>query len=392
MHVLRPVVVVVAVVMAGIVRQSTSSGPCRNDTDCHLAGRCVGGGCICAGEWTGTRCQSLALAPAEVTSGFRQANRSSWGGGIVKLEGRYHMYAASFVDGCGLTTWKTNSEIVHAVSDAPTGPYAVSDVVLKAFAHNPTVVQVDDTLVMAHIGCGNGTVTPRRCFNGSTCNETGCVVPSTQGLASSNPQEADPTSSNPHAGAAGTGRGVGGQQKSCDTPHWTGIRTTSAETPGGPWTSASSTGFTITSPDPSRPSWHEPSVTNPSIWVLHNGSVLLAYSAGCAACPVSTGHKHIGVAHGLSWRGPFIDLTPSNPIFPFASEDPCLFVSPELGSYHLLAHTDYTGVAEQPANWSHVSAHAFTGNPFTPGGWVVSKTPPYTRTRITQYIPLPPFF
>jgi hypothetical protein len=69
------------------------------------------------------------------------------------------------------------------------------------------------------------------------------------------------------------------------------------------------------------------------------GSVLLAYSTGMNRPPAN---KHIGVAFGSSWRGPFIDLTPSRPVFhrPLFnnSEDPHIFRD-ERGNFHLLAHT-----------------------------------------------------
>ena len=52
---------------------------------------------------------------------------------------------------------------------------------------------------------------------------------------------------------------------------------------------------------------------------------LSADSTGCANCSVSAGHKHIGLAFGATFAGPFTDLTPHAPVFPFASEDPNIF-------------------------------------------------------------------
>ena len=91
---------------------------------------------------------------------------------------------------------------------------------------------------------------------------------------------------------------------------------------------------------------HTPCITNPSFWPFENGSVLMACacltirpracdalilptavadSTGCANCSVSAGHKHIGLAFGATFAGPFTDLTPHAPVFPFASEDPNIF-------------------------------------------------------------------
>ena len=104
----------------------------------------------------------------------------------------------------------------------------------------------------------------------------------------------------------------------------------------------------------------------------------MAYSTGCPGCNVSTGHKHIGVARAESFRGPFVDLTPGEPVFPFASEDPAIYLDRRTGTWHVLAHTDFTGTAEQPSVWSLVSAHAFARQP--EGPWHVSPVPPYNRT------------
>ena len=54
----------------------------------------------------------------------------------------------------------------------------------------------------------------------------------------------------------------------------------------------------------------------------------------------------------------------------------CIFISPETGTFHLLAHTDASGGAEKPMVWPHVSAHAFALDPRGP--WTVSSKPPYT--------------
>jgi hypothetical protein len=57
-------------------------------------------------------------------SGFKPVNQSSWGGSIIRDEnGRVHMFAALMTENCGLTSWATNSEIVHATADTPLGPF-----------------------------------------------------------------------------------------------------------------------------------------------------------------------------------------------------------------------------------------------------------------------------
>ena len=343
-----------------------SDNNCTSDGDCNLGGRCVSGSCACSREWSGPHCGRISLVPAELDSGFRRKHASSWGGKIIRdpdtAEGHYHIFAASFVNNCGLSSWRANSEIIHAIADKPTGPFVeVPDdagTVVPSFSHNPTVESVTakdangtDLLVMMYIGCGHGSTVPLQCKNGTTPTY----------LSSSLKPAKSPITS---------------PQKQCDNPHFVGVSTATNIT--GPWT-VRLEGQSVTVLNPNgRPSWHDGTITNPSLWILADDSgVLLAYSTGCKNCNVSTGRKHVGIALGKNWSGPFLDLTPDLPIFPFAAEDPCIFVSPETKTYHILAHTDATGSAEQPLIWPHVSAHAYATNP--QGPWTVSSVPPYSR-------------
>lgn len=58
---------------------------------------------------------------------------------------------------CTLSAWTTNSETVHAVSDALMGPYRFANVVQVPWSHNPLVTRDPGTgdYLIAHIGCGN---------------------------------------------------------------------------------------------------------------------------------------------------------------------------------------------------------------------------------------------
>ena len=91
--------------------------------------------------------------------------------------------------------------------------------VLNTFSHNPTVQQLTaSSFVLGHIGCGNETKSPQVCHNGSTCtsNQTWCHSP----------------------GALSTGASAAG--RSCDNPHWTGLR--HATSSRGPWQAVSMSG------------------------------------------------------------------------------------------------------------------------------------------------------
>ena len=54
---------------------------------------------------------------------------------VVKVDDTYHMYFADMVEGCGLDQWQGASQVKHATSKTPTGPYKEADVVRVPFAH-----------------------------------------------------------------------------------------------------------------------------------------------------------------------------------------------------------------------------------------------------------------
>eukprot|EP01007_Sphenomonas_quadrangularis_P002684 NODE_443_length_1479_cov_149.490210_g327_i0.p1 GENE.NODE_443_length_1479_cov_149.490210_g327_i0~~NODE_443_length_1479_cov_149.490210_g327_i0.p1 ORF type:complete len:402 (+),score=90.41 NODE_443_length_1479_cov_149.490210_g327_i0:45-1250(+) len=128
---------------------------CQDDMDCHLNGICQNGACLCDHAWTGERCTSLYLLPATPGGGIVEPAVSTWGAGVVKRDGVYHMFFSEMVESCGLTSWQTNSRIVHATSSVIDGPYTRKNVTVPIWSHNPAIVQAPDgTLILFHIGTG----------------------------------------------------------------------------------------------------------------------------------------------------------------------------------------------------------------------------------------------
>ena len=89
---------------------------------------------------------TLAPAPPVARQAYRNESMASWGGSVIADNAgtsphRYHMFASSFAHGCGLMNWQGNSEIIHATSTNPAGPYRFHDVALPSLAHNPEVTQ-----------------------------------------------------------------------------------------------------------------------------------------------------------------------------------------------------------------------------------------------------------
>lgn len=82
--------------------------------------------CVCSPGWHGVACQALRLP--NLTPGFsgsgsygRTPNVTSWGGTLVQdpLDKSYHLFVTEEQYGCGMSSWKSNSAIVHAVSSTP---------------------------------------------------------------------------------------------------------------------------------------------------------------------------------------------------------------------------------------------------------------------------------
>ena len=247
--------------------------PCETDLDCSLNGRCLEAPkqqqqqkqqqlnkdetdtaparCVCGQGWTGTRCETLDLLPVDpsISLGFDPAtssgrNLSSWGGSIQQVNGTWHMWAVLLANGCGISSYLLNSEVVHAISEGGVeGPYrqqeegqdeagtlgisgrSGSSVVLPPFAHEPVVVRApghDGELVMASVTGDLGAYAPcTACSNGST--GPSCI--------------------------------------SCNNSCFRQTPTLSvAQGPDGPWAS--------------RPLYAGARGENPSIWIMRNGTLL----------------------------------------------------------------------------------------------------------------------
>jgi hypothetical protein len=72
------------------------------------------------------------------------------------------------VNHCPLSDWGSNSQVSHAISATPGGPYNFSDTALPVWAHNPDVVMFQNnsvtTFALFHIGGANGG-NPANCTN-----------------------------------------------------------------------------------------------------------------------------------------------------------------------------------------------------------------------------------
>ena len=136
------------------------------------------GKCVCDPAWKGDECDLLNVQPlaSDVAIGYKnKSGFDSWGGNAIFEDGKWHLFAAQFVEHCSLEHWGSNSEIIRAVStNGPEGPFQYAETVVSAFAHNPTVRKTPDgTIVLYMIGHGgNDPSTIVNCTNSSSSSTT----------------------------------------------------------------------------------------------------------------------------------------------------------------------------------------------------------------------------
>ena len=95
-------------------------------------------------------------------SGFHMDGYWVWGGSMIKADGQYHLFASRWVKDQNFPeNYRNDSEIVHAVSDNPVGPFQFQEVILGErdsifwdanMAHNPTVHRIGNEFVIFYIG------------------------------------------------------------------------------------------------------------------------------------------------------------------------------------------------------------------------------------------------
>jgi hypothetical protein len=114
-----------------------------------------------------TKCGELnfnaKLQPVPQTAKFINDNYFIWGGSLIKSEhdGKYHMFYSRWPKELGMSAWVTHSEVAHAVSDSPFGPFEFSDVALSVrgegywdglVTHNPTIHYFDGHYYLYYTG------------------------------------------------------------------------------------------------------------------------------------------------------------------------------------------------------------------------------------------------
>eukprot|EP00045_Choanoeca_perplexa_P019377 m.309 g.309 ORF g.309 m.309 type:complete len:385 (-) comp391_c0_seq1:7-1161(-) len=284
------------------------SALCNSSVQCSLNGDCSANSlCQCDDGWTGDSCDILNLAVGNSSYGYHNTthgNGASWGGRAIfdNSTQLWHLFAAEMALGCDLNHYGSNSQIIRAVSRDPWGPFTKVEVVIHAFAHNPTVQRLrDGRYLLAYIG---SPAQPVNCSN---------------------------TSTSATSATSDTARAKGSAQRGVLTSNTMFALASRIE---GPWRQ-----FPINFTNVSGSTVLDCSQTNPSPVILDNGTVVLAITAGFC-------HNHIeqvAIAVAPSLAGPF-RLLQLQPILKHPSlclsnqqfEDPFLYRTRR--GWHLLLH------------------------------------------------------
>ena len=105
---------------------------------------------------------SNLLLPAVKDGGFNMDNYWIWGASAIKgPDGQYHLFASRWPKQYPFNQgYVYHSQVVHAVSEKPEGPYRFKNVALPRrpgywdgkMTHNPTIQQWEDTYYLFYIG------------------------------------------------------------------------------------------------------------------------------------------------------------------------------------------------------------------------------------------------
>jgi hypothetical protein len=234
------------------------------------------------------------ILPTDESYGFFLKDYWVWCGSVIKSEdGKYHMFASRWSKEVKFELhWLTNSEIVHAISDKPEGPYTFSDVALPPrgeqfwdgrMTHNPAIRKCGDTYLLFYTGT----------------TYKGDMPDSKHQLTSESP-------------------------KKLEAHQHERIGLATSKSPYGPWTRGDKPILDVV-PN----SWEQYLVSNPSPFVFEDGRVMLYYK-GVERLTVDA----VSVALADHWSGPYKRISDKPFEIGIGAEDPTIWF--ENGMFHAL--------------------------------------------------------
>jgi hypothetical protein len=115
--------------------------------------------------------QIFSYGKTPLNSGFRMDGYWVWCGSAIKDGSVYHLFASRWKKtGPFPEGYRQNSEIVHATSRSPMGPFRFEEVVIgerdssfwdSNMAHNPTIHKIGNEYVLFYIGSDFTTINPK---------------------------------------------------------------------------------------------------------------------------------------------------------------------------------------------------------------------------------------
>lgn len=280
------------------------------------------------------------LGKASRTPAFESEGYWVWGSSVVKGEdGKYHMFVSRFPKSLPFHPgWMVASEIVHAVSDVPQGPYKFSDVALPArgsqywdgrSTHNPRILKQNGKYYLIYMGSTHPFADPT--YKQLTLDSPWCIV------GRSNKRIGMAVADSPY-----------GPWKRMDEP----ILKTKANT------------------------FYSFLTSNPSPIIQEDGSVMMIFKGRSYKGNDGNSEMSLGMAYAPSIEGPYQVLNNDQPIFQVdgqgEAEDPYLWKDKD--GYHAIFKdhvSKFTG-----ERGGGVMAHSKDGI-----RWTVDKNPKaYSRT------------
>ncbi len=128
-------------------------------------------------SWNNAACQQVSkeldlnslIKPVDKENVFRDPHYYNWGSSIIKgVDNKYHLFYSRWPRELGFGAWLTHSEIAHAVSDFPAGPYHYVETALKSrggkawdaiTAHNPKIKFFEGKFYLYYISTNLGEAT-----------------------------------------------------------------------------------------------------------------------------------------------------------------------------------------------------------------------------------------
>lgn len=243
--------------------------------------------------------------PAPVGGGFSMEGYWVWCGSVIKGDdGKYHMFAARWPKNLMFHPgWMVASEVVHATSTTPEGPYTFSEIALPArgaafwdgrSTHNPKITRYKDTYILYYMGSTHPFEDIQK-------------HPDTLSLTS------------PYATVGRANKRIG-------------IAT--SKSLYGPW-ERKDTPILDTKPN----TYYSFLTSNPAPWVEEDGSITMVFKARAYKNQYPfQGDMSLGVARAPHFNGPYTVVTPE-PIFSMERygevEDPYLWKTKE--GYYMIA-------------------------------------------------------